>query len=114
MKYDFTSIIDRRGKDAIAVDGIGGYHWGTEPDAPREGFDAIPMWVADMNFPTVPTIPEALIERAKHPLYGYFEMHGRVLRLHHPLAGDAQRRNRPASKSISAMKTACSAAWSAR
>ena len=28
--------------DAVAVDGIGGYHWGTEPDAPREGFDAIP------------------------------------------------------------------------
>ena len=74
MKYDFTSIIDRRGKDAVAIDGIGGYHWGTEPGAPREGFDAIPMWVADMNFPTVPTIPEAIIERAKHPLYGYFEM----------------------------------------
>ncbi len=51
MKYDFTSIIDRRGKDAVAIDGIGGYHWGTEPGAPREGFDAIPMWVADMNFP---------------------------------------------------------------
>ena len=74
MKYDFTSIIDRRGKDAVAIDGIGGYHRGTEPGAPREGFDAIPMWVADMNFPTVPTIPEAIIERAKHPLYGYFEM----------------------------------------
>ena len=51
MKYDFTSIIDRRGKDAVAIDGIGGYHWGTERGAPREGFDAIPMWVADMNFP---------------------------------------------------------------
>lgn len=38
----------------------------------REGFDVIPMWVADMNFPTVPTIPEAIIERAKHPAYGYF------------------------------------------
>ena len=25
-----------------------------------------------MNFPTVPTIPEAIIERAKHPAYGYF------------------------------------------
>ena len=74
MKYDFTSIIDRRGKDAVAIDGIGGYHWGTEPGASRVGFDAIPMWVADMNFPTVPTIPEAIIERAKHPLYGYFEM----------------------------------------
>ena len=23
MKYDFTSIMDRRGKDAIAVDGLG-------------------------------------------------------------------------------------------
>ena len=23
MKYDFTSILDRRGKDAIAVDAVG-------------------------------------------------------------------------------------------
>ena len=23
MKYDFTSILDRRGRDAIAVDGLG-------------------------------------------------------------------------------------------
>ena len=72
MKYDFTSMIDRRGHDAIAVEGIGSRFWGNEPAAPREGFDAIPMWVADMNFATVPTIPEAIIERAKHPLYGYF------------------------------------------
>lgn len=71
MKYDFTSIMDRRGKDAIAVDGLGGMP-GFAPDLPKEGFDIIPMWVADMNFPTVPTIPEAIIERAKHPAYGYF------------------------------------------
>lgn len=71
MKYDFTSIMDRRGHDALAVDGIGtDPSW--IPDAPKEGFDAIPMWVADMNFATVPTIPEAIIERAKHPAYGYF------------------------------------------
>lgn len=63
--------MDRRGKDAIAVDGLGTMP-GFTPDAPKEGFDAIPMWVADMNFPTVPTIPEAIIERAKHPAYGYF------------------------------------------
>ena len=31
------------------------------------------MWVADMNFPTVPTIQEAIIERAKHPAFGYFQ-----------------------------------------
>ena len=65
MKYDFTSIMDRRGKDAIAVDGLG-CNPGFAPDKPEEGFDIIPMWVADMNFPTVPTIPEAIIERTKH------------------------------------------------
>ena len=72
MKYDFTSIIDRHGKDSTAVEGIGRKIWGNEPDAPKEGFDAIPMWVADMNFATCPSVPAAIIERAKHPLYGYF------------------------------------------
>jgi len=72
MKYDFTSIIDRHGKDALAVDGIGNKVWGNEPDAPQAGFDAIPMWVADMNFATCPAVPEAIIQRAKHPLFGYF------------------------------------------
>ena len=44
MKYDFVSIIDRRGKDAVAVESIvGSKRWGTEPDAPQEGFDPIPM-----------------------------------------------------------------------
>jgi len=33
--------------------------------------DLIAMWVADMDFPTVPEIPEALVERAKHAIYGY-------------------------------------------
>ena len=72
MKYDFTSIIDRHGKDAIAIDGLGAMP-GFTPDAPQEGFDAIPMWMADMNFPTVPTIQDAIIERAKHPCFGYFQ-----------------------------------------
>ncbi len=72
MKYDFTSIIDRRGKDALAVDGIGHKVWGNEPDAPREGYDAIPMWVADMNFAAAPAVTDAMIERVKHPLFGYF------------------------------------------
>ena len=71
MKYDFTSIMDRRGKDAIAIDNVGKMP-GFAPDGPKEGFDIIPMWVADMNFPTVPTVPEALIARARHTAYGYF------------------------------------------
>ena len=67
MKYDFTSILDRRGRDAIALDGIG---LPGRPGAPRAGFDAIPMWVADMNFATVPGIPAAIRERAGHPEFG--------------------------------------------
>ena len=72
MKFDFTSIIDRHGMDASAVDSIGNKVWGAEPDAPKEGFDAIPMWVADMNFATCPAVTDAIIARAKHPLFGYF------------------------------------------
>ncbi len=71
MKYDFTTIMDRKGMDSIAVD-LPDQATGFAPGNPKEGFDQIPMWVADMNFPTVPTIPEAVIERAKHPAYGYF------------------------------------------
>ena len=70
MKYDFTSIIDRHGKDALAVDGLG---QGWTPKKPKDGFDVIPMWVADMNFPTVPTICESIRERAAHAAFGYFE-----------------------------------------
>lgn len=70
MKYDFTSIIDRKNQDALAVDAIGN---GFAPGKPKEGFDAIPMWIADMNFQTCPSIPEAIMERTKHALYGYFE-----------------------------------------
>lgn len=70
MEYDFTTIIDRHGKDAIAIDGVG--RKPGRPMLPDEGFDVIPMWVADMNFPTVPTIQEAIIKRATHPAFGYF------------------------------------------
>ena len=64
MKYDFTSIIDRRGHDAIAIENL--------PGQPKEGFDAIPMWVADMNFATAPSIVESMRSRLEHPLFGYF------------------------------------------
>lgn len=71
MKYDFTSIIDRRGMDAMAIENID-YMKGYSSATLKEGFDLIPMWIADMNFATCPTIPEAITERTKHPLYGYF------------------------------------------
>ena len=71
MKYDFTSILERKGKDALAVDSLG--QWpGLSPSIPKEEFDFIPMWVADMNFPIAPSVQNALMERVKHPAFGYF------------------------------------------
>lgn len=69
MTYDFTSIIERHGQDALAVDGLGS---GAAPEAPEAGFDFIPMWVADMNFPVAPAIQDAVIERVRQPHFGYF------------------------------------------
>jgi Bifunctional PLP-dependent enzyme with beta-cystathionase and maltose regulon repressor activities len=68
MKYDFTTIMDRRGKDAMAVDRI------PYKDVEiKEGFSRLPMWVADMNFATAPSITAAIGERIKHPAFGYFD-----------------------------------------
>ena len=72
MKYDFETLLERHGKDAIAVDAIG-QPGGFAPAGPKEGFDAIPMWVADMNFATCPAIQQAVIDRVRHPAFGYFE-----------------------------------------
>ncbi|MDR3926880.1 MAG: aminotransferase class I/II-fold pyridoxal phosphate-dependent enzyme, partial [Dorea sp.] len=69
MKYDFTTIMDRVGKDAIAVDVA---NMGNAFGPRDEAFDFIPMWIADMNFGTVPTVQEAIGERLAHPAYGYF------------------------------------------
>ena len=69
MKYDFESIMERKGMDALAVDGLGK---GFAPGLPKEGFDIIPMWIADMNFPTAPGVTEELAKRVAHPAFGYF------------------------------------------
>lgn len=70
MKYNFTTVPDRHGKDALALDALGTQPTG--PNAPDKGFDAIPMWIADMNFETAPSVVRAIEERIRHPLFGYF------------------------------------------
>ena len=72
FKYDFTSILDRTGMDAIAVAPEEDPYGIAPKGKTKEGFDIIPMWVADMNFPTVPTICDAILQRASHPAFGYF------------------------------------------
>ena len=56
MKYDFDTVIDRRGTFS--------YKWNIP-----EG--ELPMWVADMDFRTAPEIIDAVSERAAHGIYGY-------------------------------------------
>ena len=82
MKYDFTSVIERVDSIAAAPETSGFFR----PFTLKEGFDKIPMWVADMNFPACPTIPEALVKRAQHSTYGYFvppqEYYDSIIRWH--------------------------------
>ena len=39
----------------------------------EHGDDILPLWVADMDFPSPPAVQEALLKRAAHPTYGYTE-----------------------------------------
>ncbi|MBR0508334.1 MAG: aminotransferase class I/II-fold pyridoxal phosphate-dependent enzyme [Clostridia bacterium] len=67
MEFDFTTILDRRGRDALAVDVVP-YRDVTVED----GLRPIPMWVADMSFPAAPSVVEAIKARLGHPNFGYF------------------------------------------
>lgn len=58
MQYDFDTIVPRRGTNS--------YKW----DTPEEE-GTLPMWVADMDFRTAPTIVEALRKRVEHGIFGY-------------------------------------------
>lgn len=62
MKYNFDEIIDRRGTHSIKYDSMQEL-WGRT--------DLIPMWVADMDFPTPPFILEAIKRRMNHEILGY-------------------------------------------
>ena len=85
MQYDFTTLMHREGQDALALDSLG-KNPGFAPDPPKEGFDVIPMWVADMNFPVLHTIPDAIAARLKQPHFGYFtprdEYYDAIIRWH--------------------------------
>lgn len=84
MKYDFTTILERR--DAMAYTGVGKDLWGMSPEPPEEGRSFIPMWVADMNFATAPSVTEAVRSRLDDPTFGYFlpedEYYGSIMRWH--------------------------------
>ena len=72
MKYDFTTILDRSGHDALAVDAPLNYFGDFGKIKRKDGFNVIPMWVADMNFAVSPSITDAIKDRLNYPTFGYF------------------------------------------
>lgn len=68
MKYDFTTVLDRAGHDSLAADVV---PFDVRPD---DGVETIPMWIADMSFPTAPPIMEAMAKRLEMPSFGYFAL----------------------------------------
>ena len=61
MKYNFDEIIDRRGTMATKVEKM--------PEGSAK--DALPLWVADMDFPCAEPILKALHERIDRKIFGY-------------------------------------------
>ena len=60
--YNFDQVIDRYDTNSIKWD-FNQRTFGRE--------DILPMWVADMDFPAPEAVVEALVNRAKHGIYGY-------------------------------------------
>lgn len=66
MKYDnsfFDQSVDRRNTNCIKWDSL----------EKTEGAEMLPMWVADMDFRCPAEVTDALVKRARHPVYGYTE-----------------------------------------
>ncbi|HNW53717.1 MAG TPA: cystathionine beta-lyase, partial [Bacteroidales bacterium] len=62
MSFDFDKIIDRKGSACIKWDGMEKF---------LGSADALPMWVADMDFLTPAYITEAIALKASHGVFGY-------------------------------------------
>ena len=56
METDFNRVTDRRGTCSEK--------WNVQENE-------LPMWVADMDFPTAPCIRKAVEKRAAHGIFGY-------------------------------------------
>lgn len=62
MNFNFDEIIDRSDTDSIK--------WNFRKEL--IGYDdVIPMWIADMDFKTLPEVTESIIKRAQHGILGY-------------------------------------------
>lgn len=64
MSFDFDRLTDRRNTGSLK------YDFAVERGRPE---DVLPLWVADMDFPTAPCVQEALQKAVAHGIFGYSE-----------------------------------------
>jgi cystathionine beta-lyase len=62
MRYNFDEPIERKGTECIKWDGMEQFLGSS---------DALPLWVADMDFLTPDFITQAIQQRAAHSVFGY-------------------------------------------
>lgn len=62
MNYDFDRVVSRIDTDSMKWDTVGSLFGDN---------DILPMWVADMDFPSAKPITDAIINRAGHQIFGY-------------------------------------------
>ena len=62
MKFDFDKVIQRKGTNSLK------YDFAEEYGKPA---DALPLWVADMDFQTAPPILKRLEQLVQHGIFGY-------------------------------------------
>lgn len=62
-RYDFDTLIDRRGTNCTKYDGIESFK--------SDYNEVLPLWIADMDFATPSPIGEAIKRRLEHPVLGY-------------------------------------------
>ncbi len=65
MKYDFDTIVDRKGTNCLKYD--------FAQERGKEA-DVLPLWVADMDFRTAPEILNQMQKVLNHGIFGYSEV----------------------------------------
>lgn len=71
MKYDFDKITDRKGTDCLKYDFA-------KERGRHEGI--LPLWVADMDFPTLPQVSERLRKSLSMEFTATVMLRSRILR----------------------------------
>ncbi len=62
MRIDFNQIVNRKNTNSLK------YDFAVERG---KSADILPLWVADMDFPTVPAVTEVLVKACQHGIFGY-------------------------------------------